>query len=125
MKYIFQLMIIMAVSFVGEVLHVLLPLPVPASVYGLLILLLLLILKIIKLSQVEDTASYLISIMPIFFIEPTAALMNSFGIVKGNILPLCFASFFSFVAVMAVTGLTSQAVIRNKKKKEERKDEIK
>ena len=118
MKYIFQLMIILAVSFAGEFLHAVVPLPVPASVYGLIILLILLITKIVKLSQVETTANYMISIMPLFFIEPSVALMTSFGIVKGSVIPLCMASFLSFASVVIVTGLTSQLVIRIKRKRE-------
>lgn len=118
MKYIFQLMIILAVSFAGEVLHAVVPLPVPASVYGLIILLILLMTKLVKLSQVETTANYMISIMPLFFIEPSVALMTSFGIVKGSVIPLCIASFLSFASVVIVTGLTSQLVIRIKRKRE-------
>lgn len=128
MKYVFQLMIILGVSFLGEILRMILPLPIPASVYGLLILLLLLMTKIVKLSQVEDTATYMISIMPLFFIEPSVEIMTSFGVVKGHILPLCIASFISFAAVIGVTGATSQAVIRFKKKKskaKENKNELK
>ena len=117
MKYIFQLSIIFGISFIGEVLNVLLPLPVPASVYGLVILFVLLCTKIVKLEQVETVAEYLMAIMPLFFIEPTVGIMNSYGLVKGNILTLFVACFLSFVAVMAVTGLVSQAIIRFQKKK--------
>ncbi len=38
MKYIRQLGIILLVSFLGELLHYLLPLPVPASIYGIVLL---------------------------------------------------------------------------------------
>ena len=60
----------------------------------------------------------MISIMPLFFIEPSVALMTSFGIVKGSVIPLCIASFLSFASVVIVTGLTSQLVIRIKRKRE-------
>lgn len=116
MKYIFQLTIIFGISFVGELLNALLPLPVPASVYGLVILFLLLCTKIIKLEQVETVSEYLMAIMPIFFIEPTVGIMQSYGLVKGNILPLFVACFLSFGAVIAVTGLISQMMIRMQKK---------
>ena len=117
MKYIFQLAIIFGISFVGELLNALLPLPVPASVYGLIILFILLCTKIVKLEQVETVSEYLMAIMPLFFIEPTVGIMNSYGLVKGKILPLFVACFFSFVAVMATTGLVSQAIIRFQKKR--------
>lgn len=118
MNYIFQLAIIFGISFIGEVLNAVLPLPVPASVYGLVILFLLLCTKIVKLEQVETVSEYLMAIMPLFFIEPTVGIMNSYGLVKGNILALFIACFLSFVAVIAVTGLVSQAIIRWKHKKQ-------
>lgn len=123
MSYIFQLAIIFGVSFAGELLNAILPLPVPASVYGLVIMFLLLCTKIVKLEQVETVAEFLMSIMPLFFIEPTVGIMNSYGLVKGKILPLFIACFLSFVVVMVVTGLISQAIIRfqHKDKKSESK----
>lgn len=116
MKYIFQLAIIFGVSLAGEILYALLPFPVPASVYGLILLFLLLLTKIVRLDQVEDVSEFMMSIMPIFFIEPTVGIMESFGLVQGKIAALFIASFLSFVAVVAVTGLTAQFVIRRKKK---------
>lgn len=112
MNYIFQLAIIFGISFIGEVLNILLPLPVPASVYGLVILFFLLCTKIVKIEQVETVAEFLMSIMPLFFIEPTVGIMNSYGLVKGNILSLFIACFLAFVAVIAVTGMVSQTIIR-------------
>ncbi|MFI3212063.1 MAG: CidA/LrgA family protein [Eubacteriales bacterium] len=115
MKYVMQLMIIFGVSMVGEFLNKILPLPVPASVYGLVIMFLLLVTKIVKVEQVEDVSKYLMAIMPLFFIEPSVGLMNSFEAIKGNVIALCLASFLSFVAVMVVTGLSAQFIIRKKK----------
>ena len=123
MNYIFQLAIIFGISFVGEVLNAILPLPVPASVYGLVILFLLLCTKVIKLEQVETVSEYLMTIMPLFFIEPTVGIMNSYGLVKGNILPLFIACFLSFAAVVVVTGSVSQFIIRYKRKEKDNEHE--
>ena len=38
MKYIKQFFIILLISFLGEALHALLPLPIPASIYGIVLL---------------------------------------------------------------------------------------
>ena len=75
MKYIHQFLIIMSISFIGELLS-LLPLPVPASVYGLLILLTCLFTGVIKLKDVEDVADWLILIMPVLFVPSAVSLMN-------------------------------------------------
>lgn len=123
MKYIFQMGVIFAVSFAGEVLHALLPLPVPASVYGLALLFLLLLSGVVKLKHVEDAAEYLMAVMPVFFIEPSVGLMESFGVVRGSLVSLVLACALSTLAVLCVTGLTAQAVIRHKKRRLSRQRE--
>lgn len=125
MKYVNQLMLILGISFVGELLNYFLPFPLPASVYGLVILFLCLLTGIVKLSQVEDVSQYLIAVMPIFFIEPSVGLIESLGIVGNSILTIFLASLLSTVAVFAATGLSAQAVIRyQKKKKGEKENEL-
>lgn len=117
MKYIHQIGIISMISFVAELLYVLLPFPVPASVYGLVIMLVLLLTKIVKPEQVEDVADWLIKIMPILFVGPSVGLINSFDAIKGQILPLIIMCLFSTIGVMIVTSLVAQMVIRMKNKK--------
>ena len=117
MNYIFQLSIIFGASLAGEILYKLLPFPIPASVYGLLLLFMLLCFKIVKLEQVEKTAEFLISIMPFFFIGPTVGIMESYYLIEGKVLILFLASFISFAGVNVVTALTAQILIRWKKKR--------
>ena len=117
MKYIYQIGIISIISFVAELLYVLLPFPVPASVYGLVILLVLLLTKVVKLEQVEDVADWLIKIMPILFVGPSVGRLNSFDDIKGQVLPLVIMCMLSTLGVMIVTSVTAQAVIRIKRKK--------
>ena len=62
MKYLRQFCIILLVSALGEGLHILLPLPVPASVYGLVLMLGALASGILKLEQVEEAADFLVEI---------------------------------------------------------------
>ena len=47
MKYLSQFMIILGFTLIGETLHRLVPLPIPASVYGLVLLFLALCFRII------------------------------------------------------------------------------
>ncbi|NLL80034.1 MAG: CidA/LrgA family protein [Clostridiales bacterium] len=123
MKYIFQFGIIAAVSLIGELLYVILPLPVPASVYGLVLMFVLLCTGIIKLKWIEETADYLLMIMPLLFVEPSVKLMTSFGIIQGRILPLFLMCIVSWAVVMIITGSVAQFVIRMRKKKEKRTEE--
>lgn len=116
MKYIKQFAIIAFMTFLGECLNLLVPLPVPASIYGMVLLFICLQTGILKLSQIEETADLLLGIMPIFFISPTVSLMSSIGVIKDSLLGVFVICIVSTVAVMAVTGLVAQAVIRREKK---------
>ena len=51
MKYLTQFLIIMGFTLAGEALQRLIPLPIPASVYGLALLFLALCLKLVKVEM--------------------------------------------------------------------------
>ena len=75
-KYIFQFARILAFCFLGEILHCVLPLPVPASVYGLVLLLLALNFRLIKLEDVKEVGTYLTGIFPLLFVPAAAGVME-------------------------------------------------
>ena len=111
-KLLRQFLVIMAVSFVGEILHAVLPLPIPASIYGLVLMFLCLMLGVIKLSDVHDTACFLIEIMPVMFIPAGVGLMESWGELKAVLVPVLVITLVSTIVVMVVSGRVTQAVIR-------------
>ena len=124
MKYMIQIGIISTIAFVAELLHFIVPLPIPASVYGMAILFTGLCLGIIKLEDVEDVADWILSVMPIFFIAPTVGLIEAFKDIEGQVMPLVLICFVSTVVVTSVTGLIAQGIIRlRKEKKGGKKDE--
>ena len=116
-KFIRQFLIIILISFAGELLHAILPLPVPASIYGLLILLAGLQTKVIPLKAVDEAGGFLIEIM--LFIPAGAGLMVSWGDLKPVLVPIMITIVVTTVLVMGVSGRTAQFVL----KKEEKKDE--
>ncbi len=105
MKYLRQFCIILLLSFLGEGLHIILPLPVPASVYGLVLMLAALQTGILKTHQVRETAGFLIEIMPVMFIPAAAGLLNAWGVLKPVFVPVAVITAVTTVFVMAVTGL--------------------
>ncbi|MDO5574153.1 MAG: CidA/LrgA family protein [bacterium] len=116
MKYLQQLAIIVTINFIGEILNHFIPLPVPASVYGLVILFICLCTGIVKVHQVDDVARFLLAIMPIMFLAPNVSIINSFAQVKEQAVSLVIIAFVSMMTVMAVTSLTAQWYIRLKRK---------
>ena len=121
MKLVRQFAIILAFSLAGEALHALLPLPVPASIYGLVLMFLCLMLGVIKLSDVHDTACFLIEIMPIMFIPPAVGLMASWDVIQANLVAYLVIAAVTTIVVMAVSGLVTQAVLKKGKKGAEKK----
>ena len=118
MKYAYQVMIIGGISFAGELLNTLLPLPVPASVYGMVILLICLCTKVIRLNQIQETADFMLAAMPLVFVGPGVALM------KDSLLGIVIISIVSMVFVMILTGLIAQfLVIKKRRLEEERLEE--
>lgn len=109
-------MVILAFSFLGEVLHQVLPLPIPASVYGLVFMLAALMTGVLKLHQVKEASAFLIEIMPVMFIPAAAGLIDSWGILQPVIVPIGIITVVTTVFVMAVTGLVTQGIIRKGKK---------
>ena len=70
MRYLSQLCIILGFTLAGEALQRLLPLPIPASVYGLVLLFLSLCAGIVKPEQIRQVSAFLISIMAVLFVSP-------------------------------------------------------
>lgn len=118
MRYLKQLTIILFISFLGELLYYFIPLPVPASIYGLLLMLLALCTGIVKLSAVRETGKFLVEIMPVMFIPAAVGLLDSWGVIRPVWLPVVVITLVSTVLVMAVAGLVAQWVIRREKKEE-------
>ena len=121
MKYLMQFGIIIGLSLVGEVLNTVVPLPVPSSVWGMVLLFVLLCLKIIKFDQVQDAADFLLSIMTVMFVPVGASLITSFPAIKDEIIGIFIIIIISTVVCFFVTGKVAQKIIegRNKGGKEE------
>ena len=84
MKYIRQFLWILLFSFAGELLKFVIPLPVPASIYGLLLLLLALVTGILRLESVKETSKFLIEIMPLMFNPAAVGLLDSWEAQSGR-----------------------------------------
>jgi holin-like protein len=117
MNYVKQFSIILLLSFLGEVLHGLIPLPIPASIYGIVLLFLALVTGVVKLSQVKEVSHFLIDIMPVMFIPSAVGLMDAFGILLPVWLPYVVITVCSTILVMGVAGRVTQAVAGRSEKK--------
>jgi holin-like protein len=116
MRYVIQLFIIICFSFAGELLHSVLPFPIPASIYGIILLFLALELKLLKVKQIREVSTTLIISMPVMFVPPAVGLVSSWENIRENWAEYIFITFASTLVVMVAAGWTTQMVIRWRKK---------
>lgn len=108
MKYVKQVLIILFFSFLGEVLQSLIPLPIPAAIYGLILMLLALAFKILKPEAVQEASHFLINIMPLMFVAPAVNILSYWDILSPNIVPIAVIVVVSTILVFAVSGLVTR-----------------
>ena len=118
MKYIYQFAIILLVSALGELLKYFIPLPIPASIYGLVLMLIALMTGIIKLEKIEATADFLLDIMTIVFIPGGVGLITAWEPIKAMLVPAMVIIIVTSVLMIGVTGSETQLMIHLKSKKE-------
>lgn len=118
MKYLRQFAIILFISLLGELLRVLIPLPIPASVYGLVLMLLALTTGVIKLHQVKEASAFLIEIMPVMFIPAGVGLLESWPALKPVWIPVVLITMLTTIIVMVVTGRVAQRIIGKENKED-------
>lgn len=124
MKYIRQFGIILLISFIGEVLNQIIPLPIPASIYGLIIMFTALQTKILPLDKVKETGKFLIEIMPLMFIPAAVGLTESWNILRPIVIPIGVITVVSTILVMGSAGSVTQCMIqRSRKKKQQVEDD--
>lgn len=114
MKYLKQLLIIFIITCIGEILKFFIPLPIPASIYGMVLMLVVLVTGIIKLENVKEAGLFLVEIMPVMFIPPAVGLINTWGQLSSMFIPVLVITVVSTFAVMIVTGKFTDFLLSRK-----------
>ena len=112
MKYLSQFCIILGFTLAGEALQRLLPLPIPASVWGLALLFAALCLGIVKLEQVKDAATFLISIMSLLFVSPAVGIVENWPLIQPRLLPIFLLLAGSTCLVFGISGRLTQRLLK-------------
>ena len=115
MKYLKQLLLIAAFSLAGEALQALIPLPIPAAIYGLVLMLVALCTGCMKAEAIADTAHFIISIMPLLFVAPAVNILSNWGVIAPDLVPICVIMVASTFIVFIVSGVVTQLLLRKEK----------
>ena len=116
MKYLTQFLRILAFTLAGELLQRLVPLPIPASVYGLVLLFGALNTDLVKLEQVKDAGGFLISILPILFVSPAVGILDNWEAIRGALIPILALTLLSTVLTFGIAGRATQAMMGKEEK---------
>ncbi|MCM3587366.1 CidA/LrgA family protein [Mesobacillus maritimus] len=96
-----------------------LDLPIPASVFGMIVLYILLSNGIVKLHYIEVAASFLLKHLSLFFVPISVGLMDYGGLIQASGLQLLVMVAASTVIGLLVTGGLTQFLSTKKVQKEE------
>ena len=116
MKYVRQIGIILGITLAGEFLNQILPLPVPAGVYGLFLML----AALVKMESVEGTGNFLMDTMSMMFVPATVGILECADELKAVLIPFLIIIAVSTVVVMIVTGKVAQFMMESAEKKKEK-----
>ena len=118
MKYLKQICLILLFSFLGEVCRYLIPLTIPASIYGMVLLFAALTLKIVRVESIRETGAFLTSILPLLFVVPTVRLMDYWSVMRPVLIPVLVICLVGTIVVFAVSGIVTQWLIRKGEKRD-------
>ena len=115
MKYLKQFCLIILFSFLGELCRYLIPYPIPASIYGMVLLFAALSLKIIKIESIREGGYFLTSCLPVLFVAPAVNLMDCWDQLRANWLPVVLIVVVSTVVTFGVAGMVTQWLVSRRK----------
>ncbi len=119
MNYIKQFCIILGVSCLGEILRLIIPLSIPSTIYGLILMLLFLKTGLIKLEMVQSVSGFLIEIMPLLFVPATVRIMVAWEQLEVILIPVLVIVVVSTFVVMIVTGKVAGAILEREEQSHE------
>ena len=114
MKFLYPFVIILVFTFLGELLNYFLPLPIPASIWGLLLLFAALRLGLVKLEKIENLGNTMIGLLPLLFVPPVVNLLGCWDVVRQNLVAIMGIIFLSTIIIFGLSGKLSQLVIDRK-----------
>jgi len=114
MKYIIQFAIILAICYLGDLIHSFFHIPIPGNVLGMVLLLVLLLTGVIKLSMIEDVSNFLLKHLSFFFIPAAVGFITCFTVLEGKWTALFIISVVSTFIIAVITGATVQILIKRR-----------
>ena len=112
MKYLSQFLIILGFSLAGEALQRLVPVTIPASVWGLALLFTALCLGLVKVEQVKEVGGFLTSILPVLFVAPAVGIAEHWDLIADRLLPIALLILSSMALTFGLAGKVTELFMK-------------
>jgi holin-like protein len=112
---VLQVLFIHVFLFLGAALKEVIPLPIPASMFGLILLFLALYFKIVKLEWVEKGAKWLMAELLLFFVPSAVGIVNYDDILSLQGAEIVLLIGISTVIVLGMTALVAERITGRKR----------
>ncbi|MCM3035550.1 antiholin-like murein hydrolase modulator LrgA [Bacillus pumilus] len=120
--FLSQAFIFATVMFVSNLISMYLPIPMPASVIGLVLLFVLLTTKMVKLEQVEQLGTSLTGLISFLFVPSGISVIQSLGVMQEVGVQVVGVIIIATIMLLAATGLFSQLLMQLSEKPQKRKE---
>ncbi|MGG5179127.1 antiholin-like murein hydrolase modulator LrgA [Bacillus sp. MM09(2025)] len=120
--FLSQAFIFATVMFVSNLISMYLPIPMPASVIGLVLLFVLLTTKIVKLEQVEQLGTSLTGLISFLFVPSGISVIQSLGVMQEVGVQVVGVIIIATIMLLAATGLFSQLLLQLSEKPQKHKE---
>lgn len=107
-----QIMVIMGITYLGNVLQQFLHIPIAGSIVGLFLFFLLLQLKVIPSKWVNDGANFFLTFMVFFFIPSVVGVMDVVSEIDVNFILFFTMVIFGTCCVALISGFIAEKMVK-------------
>ncbi|HEI7607482.1 TPA: antiholin-like murein hydrolase modulator LrgA [Staphylococcus aureus] len=107
-----QVIVIALVLFVSKIIESFMPIPMPASVIGLVLLFVLLCAGAVKLGEVEKVGTTLTNNIGLLFVPAGISVVNSLGVISQAPFLIIGLIIVSTILLLICTGYVTQIIMK-------------
>lgn len=110
-NFFHQALVIAIIMFISNIIESFMPVPMPASVIGLVLLFIALCTGIVKLGEVEKIGTTLTNNIGFLFVPAGVSVINSLGVLSTSPILIILLIIISTLLLLLCTGFLSQMII--------------
>lgn len=110
-NFFHQSLVIAIILLISNIIESFMPIPMPASVIGLVLLFIALCTGIVKLGQVEKVGTTLTNNIGFLFVPAGVSVINSLGVLSSSPILIILLIIISTLLLLLCTGFFSQMLI--------------